>query len=179
MSTDKKKYDLTVTRVFEAPVEQLWKAWSDPEYVMQWWGPTGFTCPLAEMEFREGGISLVCMRAPEEFGGGDLYNTWTYRKIVPMQSIEFVNNFADKDGRKLDPSAIGLPPGVPSDVRHVIIFKAMGDPSTGLPLRGLRRASKTELTVTEYGYTSEQARDLSKQGLEQCLDKMAGMFARA
>ena len=172
MSTETKNHDLAVTRVFDAPVEQVWKAWSDPEYVMQWWGPTGFTCPLAEMDFREGGVSLVCMRPSKEFGGGDLYNTWTYRKILPMQSIEFVLNFADKDGRKLDPAAIGLPPGVPSDVRHVIIFKAMGDPSTGL------RAGKTEMTVTEYGYTSEQARDLSKQGLEQCLDKMAGMFAR-
>ena len=92
-----KKRDVVVTRVFDAPIEQAWKAWSEPEYVMQWWGPTGFTCPLAEMDFREGGTSLVCMRAPKEFGGQDMYNTWTYRKIVPMQSIEFIQNLADKE----------------------------------------------------------------------------------
>ena len=39
------------------------------------WGPNGFTSPCAEIDFREGGISLVCMRAPEEMGGQDLYST--------------------------------------------------------------------------------------------------------
>jgi hypothetical protein len=57
-----------------------------------------------------------------------------------------------------------MPPGVPHDVPHVIIFKAAGD--TG-----------TKMTVTEHGYTTEQARDLSKAGMEQCLEKMVAMFA--
>ena len=47
-----RKRNVLVSRVFDAPVELVWKAWSDPEYVMQWWGPTGFTCCLAEMDFR-------------------------------------------------------------------------------------------------------------------------------
>jgi len=159
-----KKRDVVVTRVFDAPIEQAWKAWSEPEYVMQWWGPTGFTCPLAEMDFREGGTSLVCMRAPKEFGGQDMYNTWSYKKILPMQRIEYILNFSDKDGNKLDPAALGIPPGVPSDVHHVITFKAIGD-------------NQTEMAVTEYGYTSDQAHDISKAGLEQCIDKMAAIFA--
>jgi uncharacterized protein YndB with AHSA1/START domain len=53
------KRDLVVTRLFDAPIEQVWKAWSDPEYVRRWWGPEGFTSPLATIDFREGGISLV------------------------------------------------------------------------------------------------------------------------
>jgi len=161
-----KKHDVVVTRVFDAPVEQVWKAWSDPEYVMQWWGPTGFTCPIAEMDFREGGTSLVCMRAPKEYGGQDLYNTWTYKKIVPMERIEYILHFTDKDGKALDPAEMGLPPGIPKEVRNVNTFKAKG-------------ANQTEMTVTEFGYASDQARDLSKAGLEQCLDKMAAIFAQA
>ena len=78
MSRDDQKHNVVVTRVFDAPVSEVWKAWSDSAYVMQWWGPTGFTCPLAEMDFREGGTLLVCMRAPQEFGGQDMYSTWTY-----------------------------------------------------------------------------------------------------
>lgn len=152
-----KKRNVVVTRLFDAPVEQVWMAWSDPELVMRWWGPVGFTSPLAEMDFREGGTSLVCMSSP---AFGDLYNTWTYQKIVPMQEIEFIQNFADKHGNKIDPATIGLPPDVPQDVRNVVAFKAVGD-------------NRTEMTVTEYGYTSDQAHDLSKAGLEQCLDKMA------
>ena len=171
MSTEPKKRDLVVTRVFGAPVEQAWKAWVDPEYVTQWWGPEGFTCPVAKMDFREGGTSLVCMRAPKEFGGQDMYNTWSYRKIVPLERIEYILNFTDKDGGQIDPVTIGLPPDLPQEVRNFVTFKAVGDPSTGL------RAGKTEITVTEYGYTSDQSLELSKAGLEQCLDKMAAIFA--
>ena len=160
MSTDTKTHNMAVNRVIDAPVDQVWKAWSDSNYVKQWWGPTGFTCPVAEMDFREGGTSLVCMRAPEEFGGMNMYNTWTYRKIVPMEQIEFIQNFADQNGNQVDPAELGIPPGVPHDVPHVITFKALN-------------GNQTELTVTEFGYTSDQAHDISKVGMEQCLDKMA------
>ncbi len=166
MNTEPKTRNVVVTRVFDAPVEQVWRAWVEPEMVKQWWGPTGFTCPLAEMDFREGGKSLVCMRAPQEFGGQDMYNSWTYRKIEPNKLIEFIQHFTDKDGVKLDPAQMGLPPGIPKDVRHVITFRAVGD-------------NRTEMTVTEYGYTSDQAHDISKAGQEQVLDKMAALFARA
>lgn len=155
--------EMVITRVFDAPVEQVWKAWSDSEQVRKWWGPTGFTSPLANMDFRVGGTSLVCMRAPQEYGGMDMYNTWTYQKIVPMQQIEFIQHFTDQNGTILDPAAVGIPPGVPKEVRHVIAFKPINE-------------NQTEMTVTEYGYTSEQAHDLSKMGMEQCLDKMAASF---
>jgi len=151
---------MTLTRTFNAPVVEVWKHWSESEKVMKWWGPTGFTSPLAKMDFREGGVSLVCMRAPKEFGGMDMYNTWTYKKIVPHERIEFTLHFCDKEGNKLDPAQMGLPPGIPKDVPHVITFKSLGD-------------KKTEMTVTESGYTTDQAVETSKAGLEQCLDKMA------
>jgi uncharacterized protein YndB with AHSA1/START domain len=157
-------FDVVITRVLDAPIEEVWKAWSDPSYVRRWWGPTGFTSPSAEMDIRVGGASLVCMRAPEEYGGQDMYNTWTYTRIDPHERIEFVSNFADKEGRHLDRAAIEMPQGVPHDVPHVIIFEAAGDKGT-------------KMSVTEYGYTTEQARDLSKAGMEQCLEKMVAMFA--
>ncbi len=50
--------DLTVTRTFDVPVEQVWRAWTESEYVKQWWGPAGFTAPIAAMDVREGGASL-------------------------------------------------------------------------------------------------------------------------
>ena len=155
--------DVVVTRVFDAPVEEVWKAWTDSEKVMRWWGPTGFTAPVARIDFRVGGKSLVCMRAPKDFGGQDFYNTWTYQKIKPYESIEMIFTFSDKDGNRIDPSSMGIPPGVPTDVLHVITFKRIGD-------------RRTEMTVKESGYTNEQAVALSTAGLEQCLDKMARLF---
>ena len=159
------KKDMVLIRVFDAPVEQVWKAWSESDQVMRWWGPTGFTCPLAIMNFKEGETSLVCMRAPKEFGGMDMFNTWSYTKIVPTQRIEFILNFSDKDGNKLDPDKIGLPPGIPKEIPHVILFKSIG-------------SNKTEITITEYGYASEEAANISKSGMEQCLDKMAASFTK-
>ena len=160
MDTQSPKINMTVTRVFDAPVEQVWKAWSDPALVMRWWGPAGFTAPLARMEFREGGTSLVCMRTPD---GHDLYNNWTYREIVPWQRITFVSTFADQDGINIHPSQAGLPEAIPPEVPHEVTFRALD-------------ANHTEVTVTEYGYPSEEVAALSRSGMEQCLDKMEKIF---
>lgn len=165
MTSDNQKSNVVVTRIFDATISDVWEAWSDSAYVMQWWGPTGFTCPLAEMDFREGGTSLVCMRAPKEYGGQDMYNTWTYTKIVPMSGIEYTFHFSDKDGNKRTSTQEGVFAGVPEDGHHVVTFKNVGD-------------NRTEMTFTEHGYTSDQTHDLSKLGLEQCLDKMASIFAK-
>ena len=128
-------YDVVITRVLDAPVGEAWMAWSDPEYVMRWWGPKGFTSPSAEMDFRVGGASLVCMRAPAEYGGQEMNNTWTYTRIDPHERIEFVSNFADEEGTHLDPADMGMPPEVPRDVVHEIVFKAGGE-------------NRTKMTVT-------------------------------
>jgi uncharacterized protein YndB with AHSA1/START domain len=161
METETTLHDLAVTRVLEAPVEEAWTAWTEPERVMRWWGPTGFTSPLAELDVREGGTSLVCMRAPAEYGGQDLYNTWTYREVVPPARLEFTLEFTDAD-RVLLP-AESIPPGVPRAVRHVVTLRPVED-------------GRTELTVREFGYRTAEARDVSRAGLEQCLDKMVAMF---
>lgn len=155
------KRDLVVTRVFDAPVEQVWNAWTDPEHVKQWWGPKGFTCPLAEMDVREGGTSLVCMHSPEH---GEHYSTWEYQKIVPMEQIEYIHNLADEDGNKIDPVKMGMPPDFPQDQRHAVAFKTMDDHTT-------------EVTVTEYDWTVGQMMEMAEMGLKQCLDKMAASFA--
>jgi uncharacterized protein YndB with AHSA1/START domain len=112
------------------------------------------------MDVREGGTSLVCMRAPAEYGGQDMYNTWTYQRIVPKEQIEFIQHFADKDGNRIDPSSLGLPPGIPAAVRHVVTFRGAGE-------------GTTEMTVTEFDYPTDEIVAISKAGMEQCVDKMA------
>jgi uncharacterized protein YndB with AHSA1/START domain/catechol 2,3-dioxygenase-like lactoylglutathione lyase family enzyme len=156
-------HDLSVSRVLDAPVGQVWKAWTEPDHVMRWWGPTGFTSPLADMDVRVGGTSLVCMRAPAEYGGQDMYNTWTYRAVLPPERLEFDLRFTDADGAPLDEASI--PPGVPSRVPHVVTLR---------PLEG----GRTELTVREFGYATAEARDISRVGLEQCLDKLTVLHRR-
>lgn len=162
-----KTRDLTVTRIFDAPVELVWKAWTEPEFVMRWWGPDHFTSPSARMDVRVGGTSIVCMRAPQEFGGMDMYSAWVYREIVPMKRIEFVQNMSDEHGNLLDPATLGLPADFPRDTRTVVLFKDLGD-------------GRTELAVTEYNMPAadtEMGRN-AELGLHQTLDKMAAIFSR-
>jgi len=160
------KQILVVPRVFDAPVPLLWQAWSDADHVRRWWGPRGFTCPVARMDFREGGTSLVCMRAPKEFGGQDMYNTWTYTKIDLHTRIEFLLHFSDGEGNRIHPSALGLPPGMPDEVHQIVTFADLGN-------------GTARITITEDGYESQQILELSRLGLEQCLDKMAEGFSSA
>ncbi|MFY9570015.1 MAG: SRPBCC domain-containing protein, partial [Blastocatellia bacterium] len=162
---DVNKRDLVITRILDAPIELVWRAWTNPEYVMRWWGPTGFTSPSCKIDFREGGKFLFHMRAPKEFQGGqDFYTAGVYKKIVPLKLIEFSQGLADKDGNRIDPAAMGMPPDFPKEIPSALAFKRVGD--------------KTELTVTEYGWTVGQMRDMSEAGMNQCLDKLAETLAR-
>jgi uncharacterized protein YndB with AHSA1/START domain len=154
-------HDMVLTRVFDAPVERLWRAWTEDDQVTQWWGPQGFTAPLARMDMREGGTSLVCMRSADL---GDIYNTWTYTTIAPMERLEFVSRFSDEQGTVLDPRELGLPPGVPAEVPHVVTFLPVGE-------------GTTRLTVREIGYSDPQIVEVSRLGMAQCLDKMAVLVA--
>ena len=156
-------HNVNLIRIFNSPLQKVWKAWTDAEEVMKWWGPMGFSCPVAKMDVRVGGVSLVCMGAPKEWGGKDMYNSWTYSVIVPLQRLEYIVTFTDADGNKFDPIEVGAPPGIPFEVPHVIIFKEIS-------------SNETEVTITEYGYATAEMCNLSKMGMEQCLDKMAASF---
>lgn len=159
--------DLTETRVFDAPLERVWRAWSEAGDVQQWWGPHGFTVPVVEMDFREGGSSFVCMQAPEARGGALYCNTWTYRTIAPHARIEFVLHFTDEARNRLDPAAIpGMPPGIPAGVPHEITFREL-------------EGERTEMTIVETGYTTEAAHNQSKAGLQQVLEKLTAWVADA
>ena len=155
--------DVAARRVYRVPVADLWAAWTAAELIRRWWGPEGFTCPVAQMDVRAGGVSLLAMQAPPQYGGGRTYNTWSYSVVEPMARLEYLMRFADPAGTTIRPADAGIPPGVPDAVPHVVTFT----PAAG---------GGTELSITESGYTTPQARDMSQVGLDQCLDKLAVML---
>ena len=156
-----KQVDVVVTRIVDASVERAWRAWVDPRDVTRWWGPIGFSAPVARMDVREGGVSLVAMRGPD---GRDLWNTWTYIVVRPAERLEFVMNFADPKGRRITPAEAGLPPQIPEDVHHVVEFRAEAE-------------GRTRITVTEHGYELGPIRDMSQAGQEQVMDKFVAVVA--
>jgi uncharacterized protein YndB with AHSA1/START domain len=90
--------ELTLTRVFDAPRELVFRMWSDPQHVAQWWGPAGFTNPVCEMDVRPGGKLRIVMRAPD---GTDYPMTGTFREVVAPERLVFTNAAIDEHGNAL------------------------------------------------------------------------------
>ena len=157
-------FDVVVRGTFPVPPEEAWRASSEGDLIKQWWGPDGFSCPMADVDLRVGGRTFVAMRAPAEFGGGDMYSTWTFTEVVPHSRIAYTFNFADIEGNRLVPADLGIGPGIPDDGQHEVIFDDLG-------------GGRTEMTIIEHGYTDKDARNMSQVGLEQCVDKMAAIYA--
>src|ERR1700722_3748669 len=60
--------DITFEKTFDAPLETVWKAWTDPEMIKQWWGPDNVIIPACEVDLRVGGKIYIVMEAGEAMG---------------------------------------------------------------------------------------------------------------
>ena len=87
--------EIVLTRVFDAPRELIWTAWTDPEHVVHWWGPKGFTVIASKMDLRPGGMYLYGMQAPD---GTPMWGRFTFREITPKDRMVFINSFSDEAG---------------------------------------------------------------------------------
>ena len=153
---------IEVSRIFNAPVEMVWKVWTDPELVKRWWGPKHFTAPVAEIDFRVGGKSLVSMRAPQEFGGQEHYSIWEYVEIIEHISIEFIQRISNENGEPIPPATVGLPEDFPLAVNTLVTFKIID-------------SNKTEMRImeqAEFGSIS----NFAQLGLEQTIEKIVAIF---
>jgi uncharacterized protein YndB with AHSA1/START domain len=91
--------ELTLTRVFDAPRELVFQAWTDPAHLKQWWGPHGFTTPACEVDLRVGGAWKIVMRFPD--GSNEHTMQAVYREILPPERLAFTSVALDKDGNRL------------------------------------------------------------------------------
>jgi uncharacterized protein YndB with AHSA1/START domain len=90
--------ELTITRVFDAPRALVFKAWTDPKHLAQWWGPQGFTNPVCEIDVRPGGALRIHMRAPD----GSIYPMkGVIREIVAPERLVFSNIAVDQSGNNV------------------------------------------------------------------------------
>ena len=152
---------MVVTRVFDAPRELVWKAWTEPKYVMQWSGPKGFTAPVCEMDFRVGGKSLFCMKAPD---GQEFWNAVKYHEIVLHEKIVSSMYFSDSKGNKVDAEELGIEHEAIEDTTDVTIFEDLGNGQTKLIFIGSE--------------PMENAKNSGQlEGWNQILDKIAAVVA--
>eukprot|EP01132_Coremiostelium_polycephalum_P007414 gene7414-9114_t len=156
MDTEIKKVCLIVTKEFKAPIEKVWRAWSESEELSKWWGPDAFTCNLVKVDFREGGLTHLGMTSPQF---GTHYSLVEYKKIVPNQRIEYIHNLADKDGNIVNPVNVGMKNDFPTNQLNIIEFESVNE--------------GTLVKITEFDWIEgTQIMEYSKIGLNQCLNKI-------
>lgn len=151
------KNELIITRVIDAPRERVWKAWTDPEHLMRWWGPKNFTAPSGTIDLRVGGKYLFCMRSPE---GKDFWSTGTYKEIVPLERIVCTDSFADEKGNVVPASHYGMPgDDWPMELLVTITFDDAG--------------KKTRMTLRHVGIPAGEMGKMAGQGWNESFDKLA------
>jgi len=145
MATTKPGSDtvLVLSRTFTAPREKVFRAWTDPEVLKQWWaaGP-GFTPTVAEVDLRVGGRYRLGMRAPDK--DVDYVVVGTYREV--QQPARLVYTWA---------------------------WEGTGGPETVVTVEFHDRGSQTEVVLTHEQFADATDRDQHAGGWGGCLDSLA------
>jgi uncharacterized protein YndB with AHSA1/START domain len=154
MSENKIREDaVVIERTFEAAVDLIWQMWTQPEHFKQWYGPKGFTVPVAEMELHVGGKRLICMASPD--GSMKMWTTGEYKEIVPNERLVYTESPADEDGNVVSPSAMGMPDGYPTTTEVTVQLEELG--------------GRTKMVMTHAGMPATSG---AGGGWEQAFDKL-------
>jgi uncharacterized protein YndB with AHSA1/START domain len=156
MTTAIEDRTLTITRIFEAPREAVWEAWTDPEHIVRWWGPKDYTSPAAKMDVRVGGRYVLCMRSRD---GQDIWSGGVFREIVPLERIVMTDNFIDEHGNVVPASTYGMD----IDFQETVITVTLEDAGEG----------KTRMTMRHEGLPAGEHIEDASVGWNESLDKLA------
>lgn len=150
------EHEIVITRIFDAPREHVWKAWTEPDCVKRWWGPKNFTSPFCKIDFRVGGKYLYCMRSPE---GQDFWSTGVYREIVPLERFVCTDSFADEKGNVVPATHYGMSADLPLEFQVALTFE--------------EHDGKTKMILRHAGIPEGQMSDLAQAGWNESFDKLA------
>lgn len=95
MTTTVEERDVVLERTFDAPRQQVFEAFIDPEKVVKWWGPKGWMTEVYKMEVKPGGTWHYCMRGPE---GKESWGKAVYHEVNPPEKLKYTDAFADAEG---------------------------------------------------------------------------------
>lgn len=168
-SPDAPERDFVITRTFDAPRALVWKAWTEPERLAQWWGPKGATIRVVKHDLRPGGIFHYAMQFKP---GHDMWARFVYREIMPPERLVFINSFSDADGGITRAPFPQLGDTWPLEILNTLTL-AEQDGKTALTLRG-RPINATEEERKAYVgmFASMQ------QGFGGTFDKLAAYLAK-
>jgi len=153
---DLKEKSILVSREFEAPLADVWKAYTDPKLLDQWWGPSPWRAETKKMNFKPGGYWLYAMVGPE---GEKHWARMDYLAVDPLKSFDVQDSFADENG------VINRDMPV-SKGRSSFTKTAKG---TRVDFKLIYSTEEQLQKIVEMGF---------EQGITQCMDQLEAMFAK-
>lgn len=148
---------VVIERTFDAPQALIWQMWTDPAHFQQWYGPQGFSVPVAAMELRVGGKRLVCMASPD--GSMKMWTTGEYTEISPTHRLAYTESPADENGNLVSPAAMGMPEGYPATTEVTVVLEELG--------------GRTKMVMTHAGMPADSG---AGGGWNQAFDKLADLI---
>jgi uncharacterized protein YndB with AHSA1/START domain len=153
-TTDTSDREIIITRVFDAPRELVWEAWTNPQHVSKWWGPEGFTTTIEEMNVKPGGTWKHVMRGPD---GTEYPNKSIFIEVVKPERIVY-NHGGEKKG------------GAAVQFVATWTFERVEESKTRLTLHFVFPSAEARDTVVrEFG---------AVEGGKQTLERLAGHLAK-
>ena len=109
-----------IEREFDAPIETVWNMWTNADLFASWYGPMGFSVPVAEMDVRVGGTRKICMEMETPERTMSMWFIGVYKEISAPNRLTYTESMCEPDGTLIPPSAMGMPEGSP-DITEVIV----------------------------------------------------------
>jgi uncharacterized protein YndB with AHSA1/START domain len=151
---------IKIERVFNAPRQLVWDAWTKPEHIEKWWGPRTYSAPFVTIDARVGGHYLYCMRSSS---GEDTWVTGKYLVLDPISRIEFTDSFADEKGNIVSGERYGMPE-MPREMIVRVTFEDLGN--------------KTKMTMTHEGLPAGEMSTGALGGWSEMFDKLEEALAQ-
>lgn len=144
-----------IEREFNAPIDLVWKMWTDPALFKRWYGPNGMSVPTAEMDVTVGGTRKVCMSMQSPERSMEMWFTGVYKEVTPPHRLVYTESMCDEGGTLISPQAMGMPDGFPDITEVIVELTAMG--------------SKTRMVMVHVGVVEGTA---GAGGWTQAFDKL-------
>jgi uncharacterized protein YndB with AHSA1/START domain len=129
LAKQKENFVFKISRTFDAKRERVWKAWTDPEQVKQWFGPKGAKMLYSKIDLRSGGASRYGM----EFADNKMFGQWAFTEIKAPEKIVAIVSFLDEDGNII---AHPMSPTWPLKIYSVVTFHVQAAVRRALTLNG-------------------------------------------
>ncbi len=159
--------DFVITRIFEAPKTLVYKAWSDPALMKEWWGPHHFTTPSCEIDLKVGGTYRFVMRSPE---GIDYPTGGVYKEIVESERLVFTMN-CNEHTKEWHDLLNKNRPNRKGDLHEFVVTVTFEE-----------EHGKTKLTIAKHFDSAEDRNAMvnlgMSEGWNQSLEKLETLLAR-